>query len=192
MKRTEELFPDIFSALDEFEPRESYFEIQSHMHGVPHTCRVMAWTLVLAAENNLISEGHLAFFAALMHDTARDNDGKCLMHGEWAAERKMLLFKPLFEKHGCHAKDLESIAQACIWHSKWKEPEPAHPDIKVINLLKDADALDRFRLGDDYFCESYLRFPKTKTHIGAARKLVFREDIKSLSDCLRFCLEEDY
>lgn len=187
MKKIQELFPDIISALDEFEPKREYFEIQSRMHGVQHTRRVMAWTLVLAAENDLVSEGRLAFFAALMHDTARDNDGKCLMHGEWAAERKMPFFTPLFEKHGCTKQEFESIAQACIWHSKWKEPDLVHPDIKVINLLKDADALDRFRLGDDFFDERYLRFPRSKTHIERAREMVVAGDHYHLSDYIRLC-----
>ena len=183
MKNPADFYPELFDRIIELEPRKEYFTAESSIHGTSHTRRVMCWTLIIAIESGYIQEGKTAFLAALMHDTARTNDGKCDDHGLWAVEKKWSLFKPLFELFVQSESDFQAIADSCIYHSKWKEAPQNHPHLISINILKDADALDRFRLGEDYFNKKYLRFEQTHQYIESAKKLVQIQNIQTINEC---------
>jgi hypothetical protein len=49
-----------------------------------------------------------------------------------------------------------------------------HPHYQVAALLKDADALDRFRLGPYDLDKKYLRLPLTHLYIPHAKKLFLK------------------
>ena len=150
------------------------FDHPSLLHGVMHTYRVMLHVLRLGLATGHIAEAKNAFFAAYIHDMARRHDGFCTVHGADAANTKLPVYEPLFIKSGAKPADILSIGKACTWHSVNKELEASDADWNTVALLKDADALDRIRLGDWGLNVSYLRFKETHKHINFARELFYQ------------------
>ncbi len=144
-------------------PRREWFTMQppSPLHGLGHSARVMVWTTVLAGEGPLFEP---ALWAAACHDLRREDDGADPEHGfragAWVRSRlQQMLREP--------PADLELIARACDWHvcpdrrSDWDHP--------TLWLLKDADGLDRVRLGD--LDRRFLRHEETRRRVGDAQRL---------------------
>ncbi len=164
-----------------FRLKEAYFDHQSYIHGINHSYRVMYHVLQIATATGLKREGTIAFCAAYIHDLARMHDGYCTQHGTWAAERKLNLHANLFRQIGLKNKDLKKVEIAVAWHSNSKELEKSNHAYLVTALLKDADALDRIRLGEDDLDVRYLRFPETRQMVNSAKKLFYATDDKSFS-----------
>jgi HD superfamily phosphodiesterase len=159
MKNLAEIYnlnPDLFTLND------SQFDHKSRMHGADHTYRVMTHALLIGINEDLKQEARIAFFAAYIHDLARKHDGKCLTHGKESAREKLPKFTEFFQSQGVSFAELSSIATAVTFHSKSHEIDNNHPDYIYTAILKDADALDRVRLGYFEPDENFLRFPKTK------------------------------
>ena len=152
------------------------FDHHSSIHGINHTYRVMYHVLQIAAANGLRAEGLAAFCAAYIHDLARLNDGYCVQHGAWASERKLHLYKDLFYKVGIKDKDLEKIDIAVRNHSITKELEKDNSAYLVTALLKDADALDRIRLGEGNLDIRFLRFRESVNMEVRAKEIFFATD----------------
>jgi hypothetical protein len=116
------------------------------LHGVDHTVRAVFWVLYLVEISNRqgyrISEGDAlaAMYAALIHDLSRKDDRAGGQHGKDAARD----FRQLLETR-LAPDQLERCLTAVAWHGFSQEPEVRDP---VWMLLKDADALDRARLGE--------------------------------------------
>lgn len=163
---------EILENLDCFEINFPDFEVQSQLHGPMHTMRVMAWVCVLALKNNLVAEGRLAFFAAVVHDMGRCNDGYGPKHGQRSADLHLPKWKNRFQKFGLTESEYNSVYEAVRWHSKDNEPPANHPVIAIINLLKDADGLDRVRLEPEGPRGEYLRFGNTAELVPAAQLLL--------------------
>ncbi|HOV11960.1 MAG TPA: HD domain-containing protein [Bacteroidales bacterium] len=155
----------------DFDIKPGYFIHESVLHGKLHTYRVMCNVLVLEKRLNLGHDASLAFFAAFVHDMARRHDGFCLMHGPRAARIKVPEFRPLFEKYGLTNDDIGAISTAVSNHSQYVEVSRKHPHYMVAALLKDADALDRARLGNDNLNPKYLRLSATSGLISFASQL---------------------
>src|SRR5258706_1017432 len=123
-------------------PGRAWFTMQppSPLHGLAHAARVMVWSTVLSGAGPLFEP---ALWAAACHDLCREDDGADPEHGARAA-------RWVREELASHLEDepeqLDRIARAVQWH--------ATPDTQVgwrdelLWLLKDADGLDRVRLGD--------------------------------------------
>lgn len=154
-----------------FNLSQQQFDHHSLLHGVMHTYRVMLHVLRLGLITGNIAEAKIAFFAAYIHDMARKHDGYCTQHGTDAANHKLPRYEDLFIKNGATQIDLLSIGKACAMHSLGNELQRADPDWLTVALLKDADALDRIRLGEDDLNVSYLRFRESHDQIDFARKL---------------------
>jgi hypothetical protein len=122
----------------------------------------MCLTLVLGKLLKKERETKVAFFAAFVHDMARTHDGKCTLHGTRAAEKKLPLFLELFQKHGLEENDTDELYTALCYHCKIEEIEETNPYYNTTALLKDADALDRIRMGENNLNVSFLRFKETK------------------------------
>lgn len=177
----------------QFRLREEYFDHQSNLHGIGHTYRVMTHTLLLGNILQVERETKLALCCAFIHDMARKHDGKCFQHGAWASEHKFPQFFPLFKSLGIAESDQEEIKTAVTWHSLSVEIDADNPFRKTVALLKDADALDRIRLGD--LNKERLRFPETVGLVDYAEKLyretaankqmVFSNYLSIASDLLR-------
>ena len=165
--------------LDKFEVKPEYFDHPSWLHGVNHTCRVMSMVWAMGSDLGMVHERNLALCAAYIHDMARTGDGICYQHGPEAAEKKFPLFKSFFIDQGIDQDGLETIRTAVRYHSLPEEIDRDHPHYKVTALLKDADALDRIRLGFFNLDKRFLRFPETHNYISQAKKLFRRTSLHS-------------
>ncbi len=143
---------------NDFQLSNAQFDHPSALHGIMHTYRVMIHALRLGLLTGYIKEARLAFFAAYIHDMARKHDGYCTHHGADAATLKLPLYHELFLKNGAGSTDLLIIGKACTMHSLSLELPPHDPDHIPVAILKDADALDRIRLGSNDLDPSFLRF----------------------------------
>jgi len=141
----------------DFDIRPGYFMRQSELHGTLHTYRVMCYVLLLGKKMNLEHQTLLAFCAAFVHDMARRHDGFCMKHGPRSAREKIPFFIPLFERYGLDDEDINVIKTAVSNHSQWFDLSKRHPHYLVAAILKDADALDRVRLGHGNLKVRFLR-----------------------------------
>jgi len=177
-----ELFIKIFKPLyhsnmvispDNFILKEHYFDFTSSLHDTGHTYRVMCNSLVLGRRLKLWRESRLALCAAFIHDMARKHDGKCTMHGAWAAEEKLPLFQELFLSVGVMPNEIEEIRIAVTNHSLPEELLSSHEHFVTTAILKDADALDRIRLGDNNLKPNFLRFGESLELIPFSERLYY-------------------
>jgi hypothetical protein len=159
-----------------FQLKEAYFDHQSHLHGINHTYRVMYHVLNIGRLAGLNHEIKLAFCAAFIHDMARKHDGYCIEHGVWATKNKFPLFRELFLETGVTTEGLRAIKLAVSNHSVRHEIRKDHPFSTTVALLKDADALDRIRIGENNLKPEYLRFPVSHTLIDFAKELFYRSN----------------
>ncbi|MCB2220510.1 MAG: HD domain-containing protein [Bacteroidetes bacterium] len=149
--------------------KEKYFDHPSQIHGINHTYRVMVHAYILGSQILDEAGQKSALAAAFIHDMARKHDGYCTEHGGWAAENKLPVFKEMFEKLGINQWNI--ISDAVTNHSLYEEFPEDHPSWQITSILKDADALDRFRIGEKNLNVSFLRHPFTHEMIGFAREL---------------------
>src|SRR5213592_3118719 len=147
-------------------PRRDWFTMQppSLLHGLAHSARVMVWTTVLAGEGPLFEP---ALWAAACHDLCRETDDLDPGHGERAA---IWVLEELPRRLEDVPDELDRIASACRWHS-YSDREAGSRD-DLLWLLKDADGLDRMRLGD--FDQRFLRSAAARDQVDAARDLYQR------------------
>ena len=177
-----------------FRLKAAYFDHPGFLHGINHTYRVMYNVLQLATAIGLKQEGITAFCAAYIHDMARVHDGYCTQHGTWAAKRKLSLYTNLFRQIGLKDNDLKKVEIAVAWHSNTKELEKCNSAYLVTALLKDADALDRIRLGDHDLDVRYLRFQETKKMVLPSEQIFFATDnnhFQSFSEFLKYITKLD-
>jgi hypothetical protein len=163
----------MFDRPDDFQLKQEFFHHPSELHGIYHTYRVMCHVLVIGSELNLVKEKRLAFCAAFIHDMSRNHDGFSLGHGPRAAKEKVRLFMPMFLRNGMGEEDQETIQAAVANHSQYTEFKNNSPFFLVAALLKDADALDRIRMGENNLNTKYLRLEVSKGLIDFAAKLYF-------------------
>ena len=159
---------------DRFTLIPEYFDNHSELHGINHTYRVMYHCLELGEAENLNAQARLAFMAAFIHDMARQHDGFCKNHGAWAAKAKLPAFTKLFIETGASKSDLALIYSAVYNHSLPSELPESDPAAKITSLLKDADALDRIRLGEGNLRPEYLRFNGSHELITSSKELYYK------------------
>lgn len=145
------------------------------IHGTGHTKRVLSHALEIAAALGLDDwEVEAIRLAACWHDIGRTNDGADYYHGAKSAGKVMGL--KLYK--GVESKILEAALFAVTHHCGCEEhAERAAgriPDdqatLRIFRVLKDADALDRVRLGG--LDTSFLRFEVSHTYVPRAWKLL--------------------
>lgn len=141
--------------LDAYQPSPGWFAHNPDgIHGIRHVARVLVWADRLAEWT--VGQGHpvdieVVRWAAVLHDVGRLDDGRDPEHGkrsaEWLSENHSRLFP------GIDRGRIEAIQYCCTWHvpSDTEIPEMT----SELKCLKDADGLDRVRLGD--LKPSYLR-----------------------------------
>ena len=114
--------------------------------------------------------------AVYLHDLERTHDGKCLYHGANAVKRweEQLPLQLHILSGGVTEADYGDIALAVEAHClpDSEEPPRDHSAWPLVALLKDADGLDRVRLGDLNL--SYLRLPPSLTMVEFAQQLFDR------------------
>jgi HD superfamily phosphodiesterase len=149
----------------------SHFDHPSDLHGIGHTYRVMTLGMHLALESGFTELAGPVLAAAFVHDMARKHDGYCTEHGRWAADQKLPMFRKFFLQHGIQPEFLSHIYTAITHHSLSVELEKEDPAYLLTALLKDADALDRIRLGPENLDPRYLRFSESRALIEPAKQL---------------------
>lgn len=157
-----------------FSLKKEYFEIQSWLHGIGHTYRVMCNCLVLGDRIGNERETRLAFCGAFIHDMSRQHDGFCTEHGLWAANQKLNQFRDLFLETGMNIEDLEEIKTAVTNHSVHPDISINHPSYTTTAILKDADALDRIRMGRFNLNKKFLRFRESIELVDFAKNLYYK------------------
>ena len=161
----------------ELVPPPALFRHHSTLHGQAHVARVLVYAFRLVAATGVVEEAPRLWAAVYLHDLARRHDGHCTRHGAdaWARLATLPEVLELFKGGGVRADDLPAIEAAVTMHSDG-EPAPDHPHRRVITLLKDADGLDRVRLGD--LDSDYLRHAETRGMVRFAQRLYGDTDHK--------------
>lgn len=131
-------------------PPPEMFIHKSAVHGQAHVARTMVHAFRLIEATGLAEEAARLWAAVYLHDLSRTHDGRCYRHGTHAAQRLATLanVQALFLSGGVTREDFPAIEIAVIQHCLPTELDRRHPHYRLTALLKDADALDRVRLGD--------------------------------------------
>jgi hypothetical protein len=152
-------------------PRPEVFSFRSHLHGQRHVARVMVHAFHLVQVTGAHDEGIRLWASVYIHDIARTHDGVSRRHGAHACHRlesesdlKATLFRG-----GVREADLDAITTAVTKHSDG-EVRPPNPHWRLTALLKDADGLDRVRLGD--LDARMLRHPEARSMVRFAQRLL--------------------
>jgi hypothetical protein len=155
---------------DDMVPLPGLFWHDSRIHGQAHVARVLVHALRLAAATGAFDEAARLWAAVYLHDIARRHDGRCRTHGADAWERLGGLpdVRALFTRGGVRAVDGDAIAYAVRTHCAG-EPDRGRADFRLAALLKDADGLDRVRLGD--LRPGWLRHDEARAMVGFAQRL---------------------
>jgi predicted HD phosphohydrolase len=184
------------------EPQASWFvrpdghDASGTIHGLGHTRRVMIHASELAETLRVVGwEREALVRAALWHDIGRTHDGADYYHGAKSAGRAVALglhrgLEPEVYQtalyaitHHCGGEQygLRAAEYLFYYHPagdgqecgeverRQVDPEAA---VRVFKMLKDADALDRVRLGD--LDPSMLRFPESRERVPRAWDLLDR------------------
>ena len=116
-----------------------------------------------------------AWAAAHVHDLGRRHDGVCFEHGRYALERLPSLprVQATLAEGGVGENDWEEISTAVDHHCR-AELSKTHPHWVLTAILKDADGLDRVRLGD--LDPRYFRFSETRGLVPFAETLFENTD----------------
>lgn len=149
-------------------PNEDWFGFNLRgIHGAPHTTRVLVWSARIAGalgRQDAIRRDEL-LWAASVHDVGRIDDGIDRGHGSrsaaWVRDRLTS------ERPETAMLDLDFIAELCTWHEV-RDERIERLSLELM-ILKDADALDRCRIGD--LDPSRLRLTVATRLVTAAERL---------------------
>jgi len=168
--------PPVPIALDELAPPPSLFTHASTIHGQAHVSRVMVHAFRLIEATGWTEEAPRLWAAVYLHDLARMHDGVCYRHGGDAMKKFETLprVRELFARGGVSDDDYPIIHTAVVHHSIPKELERDHAHWRLTSLLKDADALDRVRIGD--LDPGYLRNSQARGMVCFAQRLFEQTD----------------
>lgn len=130
--------------LRDFEPQESWLAHESYLHGVGHLTRVFIMQELicnLLEEQGITVNRQATRWAAIVHDVGRVDDGPDLDHGMRSAA---------WMKNNLQDKISPETLDVATYIVHWHVPhdEEAPEMIRELQVLKDADGLDRVRLGD--------------------------------------------
>lgn len=157
--------------LERLAPLPEDFRHPSRIHGQEHVSRVMIHAFLLL---ELTQQQHLAttlWASVYLHDLARTHDGLCYRHGGDAA-RRFPEFLSVFRNAGVDELEDPSVRVAVSWHAVPREMQRSNRYAPLVHLLKDADGLDRVRLGD--LNPRYLRHPQSHGLVAFAEALFAR------------------
>ncbi len=151
-----ELFKNLFKNV------KDDFLYKSDKHGKMHNFRVSLFAVYISDELKLSEEDtKLVLYAAMYHDIGRRNDLEDLSHGALGANLidklrlpiksdDLKILKCVIAAHSLSDLNYQDVEQKyCIQEKKRCR--------QIYQILKDADALDRVRLGQPYIKRDYLR-----------------------------------
>lgn len=148
----------------------------SEWHTKAHSARVLLLTLLIGHQKGLSDEElDVLGMAAIFHDSRRLDDGIDKGHGSRAAE---------YYKDYCRKNDLSYDTQTyyiTYYHDQndsvglleiAKSPSLSERAVLLYQIFKDADALDRFRLGPDGLDVKFLRTEEAHRLVDFAKYLL--------------------
>jgi len=148
----------------------------SEWHTKAHCARVLLLALLIGHQNGLSDKEKDALgMAAIFHDSRRLDDGIDKGHGKRAAE---------YYKDYCREHDLPYDAQIyyiTYYHDQddslglseiAKSPCLSERGVLLYQIFKDADALDRFRMGPDALNVNMLRTEEAHGLVNFAKYLL--------------------
>ena len=94
---------------------------------------------------------------------------------------KLPVFTEFFLSQGANTYEIKEIGTAVRNHSEGFDLSPDHPFYKTTALLKDADALDRIRLGENNLDPTFLRLKATAKFIPFAIELFRNSDHRKIA-----------
>lgn len=157
----------------------------SPIHATAHCERVLLYALLIGAVELGDDSRALTILAhaSIFHDTRREDEGKDTGHGARAAA-----FYEEFCKTHQELTFLPEAACLMRWHDRHDErgeeairaafPDSADSVLHLYKIFKDADALDRWRLGRWGLNPDYLRTDRALALVDFARKLVMLTTVK--------------
>ncbi len=142
----------------------------SQVHGMKHIINVTFFSYLIGCNEKLsIDDMDILLDSALYHDIGRNSDNEDIEHGYRGATKIMRLTKnnkiiPAI----IHAHSLLDNEADCIFEQYHIEKSQYDRYIKLLSILKDADALDRFRLRPNSLKPEYFRIDYSKELISLA------------------------
>lgn len=148
----------------------------SDTHTQAHCARVLLFCLIMAEKQKLSDQDkNTLITAACFHDSRRQDDWLDVGHGKRAAD----YYRADCEEKG---RPFDACAYSIIaYHDRedtqginaLQEEFPYHPNVVLLyQTFKDADALDRFRLGPNALDVNYLRSQPAKKLVVFAKALL--------------------
>jgi len=127
-----------------FEPKSSWLSHDSELHGVDHMARVFILQELICdklEEQGIAVDREVIRWAAATHDVGRIDDGVDLEHGTRSAK---------WIEENLHDQMSPELLDEVTYIVHWHVPPDSEAPVMTTELkvLKDADALDRVRLGD--------------------------------------------
>jgi len=159
-------------------PPPELFLNRSYLDGQARVARVLVHGLRLIEATHAEEEAPRLWAAVYLHDIARRHDGGCRHHGAdaWARLASLPDTQALLARGGIRPEDHPAIQAAVTRHCNG-EPSSGEPHYRLVALLKDADGLDRVRLGD--LRPEWLRHGEARTMVEFAQRL-FSETYRQL------------
>jgi len=158
---------------------------KSKIHGYNHSVKVMLFAYTLAKSEGLDEiDTKIIIDAALYHDIGRDSDNEDSVHGLYSScklDTTDIIKHEIYKENPENLKILKAIIDGHSIPDKKKdliaenyEIEDISRYVKLYNILKDADALDRKRFREGYnfsLDPKYLRIQKSKELIGVSEEI---------------------
>lgn len=180
MTRIENVLEDVeqtYKSWSEFMGREiDFWKVEKDWHTKSHCARVLLLALIMGRLNHLrIAELEALAMAAVFHDSRRQDDWLDVGHGQRAAdyyrsycEKTELTYDPrTYYIMAFHDRD-DDLGLRIL-----REKFPDDTDVVLLyQIFKDADALDRFRLGPNALDVKYLRTGEANDLVEFAKMLL--------------------
>lgn len=146
--------------------------IHDTIHGIGHIYRTMIACALLAELLMMPRAGLLAFCGAYIHDLGRKCDGVDDTHGADAVKYHFDRFNSLWDEYCLTEEERNIVKGAVTQHSTMEWLTPDDEGYDVMAILKDADALDRCRIGD--LDPRWFRYPQSNALIKPIEELYKR------------------
>lgn len=175
------IYQEFENDLNHFDEIEQLMQNGTHLHGINHVVRVLFHAYaIMTLENVKEEDKKLIIEAVKLHDIGRMQDGEDLEHGNQSAIKA----RDILANKGLSKEEIEEICFIIKEHSLPKNkneediknlPEDLQKKYQYhLDIVKDADKLDRVRIGDLDF--NRLAIDSSKRLIGVA-KTVFENNI---------------